>query len=86
MIYRRIALLICTSIFLLSTTFSLCMMTSVSGQEDQYSLTINIVGSGSVSKNPDEATYTYGTVVTLTAAADAGWTFSSWSGDLTGST
>jgi hypothetical protein len=38
-----------------------------------------------VTKNPDQATYAYGTIVTLTAIADPGWTFSHWSGDLTGS-
>jgi len=54
--------------------------------QDQYTLTVNTVGSGSVSKNPDQATYTYGTPVQLTATADPGWTFSAWSGDLTGST
>jgi len=51
-----------------------------------YTLTVNIVGSGSVTKSPDQTTYTHGTVVQLTATADPGWTFSSWSGDLTGST
>ncbi|UCF12670.1 MAG: DUF2341 domain-containing protein, partial [Thermoplasmatales archaeon] len=53
---------------------------------EQYTLTVNVVGNGSVTKNPDQATYTYGTIVTLTANADPGWSFSSWSGDLTGST
>ncbi|NIS82041.1 MAG: hypothetical protein GTO14_17960, partial [Anaerolineales bacterium] len=86
MMYRQIVLLTCTSIILLSTMFSLSVIASVSGQLDEYSLTVNVVGSGSVSKTPDQATYTYGTVVTLTAVADVGWTFSSWSGDLTGST
>jgi M6 family metalloprotease-like protein len=52
----------------------------------QYTLTINTVGNGSVAKSPDKTTYTYGEVVTLTATADAGWTFSTWSSDLTGST
>ncbi|MEE9366822.1 MAG: CotH kinase family protein, partial [Dehalococcoidales bacterium] len=54
--------------------------------EDQYTLTINTVGSGSVAKVPDQATYTYGTVVTLTANPDVGWSFDSWSGDMAGST
>ncbi|MBE3136372.1 MAG: hypothetical protein IMZ43_03125 [Thermoplasmata archaeon] len=53
--------------------------------QNQYTLTITIDGSGSVTKNPDSATYTYGTVVTLTAVASTGWMFSSWTGDLTGS-
>jgi hypothetical protein len=38
------------------------------------------VGNGAVVKNPDQATYHYGDVVTLTATADAGWTFEGWSG------
>lgn len=52
---------------------------------NQYTLTINIVGGGSVSKNPDKPTYTYGEIVTLTATADPGWIFQGWSGDLSGS-
>ena len=51
-----------------------------------YTLNINTVGNGNVTKNPDQTTYTYGTTVTLTAAPDTGWTFSHWAGDLTGST
>jgi hypothetical protein len=51
-----------------------------------YTLDITIVGNGSVSKNPDQPTYTYGTEVELTATADPDWTFDSWSGDLSGST
>ena len=51
----------------------------------EYTLTITPVGSGSVAKNPDQATYHYGDVVTLTATPVTGWVFSAWSGDLTGS-
>jgi subtilisin family serine protease len=54
-------------------------------QSLQYSLTVNTMGSGSVTKNPDQANYFSGTVVTLTAVPDTGWTFSGWSVDLTGS-
>ena len=50
-----------------------------------YTLTTNVVGSGSVAKNPDQATYGSGAVVTLTATPAAGWSFAGWSGDLTGS-
>lgn len=50
-----------------------------------YTLTITTDGSGSVSKNPDQPTYTYGQVVTLTAIPTTGWMFSTWTGDLTGS-
>jgi hypothetical protein len=54
--------------------------------QDQYTLTVNGIGGGSVAKNPNQPTYTYGTVVTLTANASPGWSFSVWSGNLTGST
>jgi len=47
---------------------------------------VNVVGSGIVTKNPDQAHYHYGDVVQLTAVAAAGWSLSAWSGDLTGST
>lgn len=48
-------------------------------------LTVGTVGSGSVARNPDQAAYAYGTVVTLVATPSSGWTFSGWSGDLSGS-
>ena len=51
-----------------------------------YILTVNTVGNGSVTKNPDQTGYHYGDVVTLTATADEGWTFDEWSGAATGST
>ncbi|PIS40359.1 MAG: hypothetical protein COT32_00140 [Candidatus Nealsonbacteria bacterium CG08_land_8_20_14_0_20_36_22] len=51
-----------------------------------YTLSINQTGSGSVTKNPNQSSYASGTTVTLTATAAAGYTFSSWSGDLTGTT
>lgn len=52
--------------------------------EDEYTLTINVVGSGSVAKDPDQPTYLYGTLVNLTANADGGWMFNHWDGDLSG--
>jgi len=54
--------------------------------QDAYALTINTVGSGTVSKNPNLATYHYGDVVTLTATPAGGWNFANWSGALTGTT
>ena len=54
--------------------------------QDEYTLTVNVVGGGSVTKNPEQAGYHYNDVVTLTATADLGWTFAGWSGDLTGTT
>jgi hypothetical protein len=52
----------------------------------EFALSVTLDGSGSVTKNPNQATYTYGTVVQLTAVADTGWAFSSWGGNLSGST
>lgn len=50
-----------------------------------YTLTITSV-NGTVAKNPDLANYSHGTIVQLTATPSAGYTFSGWSGDATGST
>jgi len=50
--------------------------------QDEYTLTINAVGNGSVGAEPYQTTYHYGDIVQLTAEADVGWTFSGWSGDL----
>jgi pectate disaccharide-lyase len=52
-----------------------------------YSLTTNISPSagGTVSRNPNATTYASGTVVTLTATPGSGYTFTGWSGDVTGS-
>lgn len=52
----------------------------------QFTLTSNVNGNGQIIKTPDQETYTYGTVVTLEAIPDAGWTFTGWSGDLNGTT
>ena len=58
---------------------------SASFTQNQYTLTVDVTGSGSVPKVPNQATYPSGTPVQLTATADPGWSFSGWSGDLTGS-
>ncbi|MBN1811785.1 MAG: hypothetical protein JXA14_08110, partial [Anaerolineae bacterium] len=49
--------------------------------QDGYTLDLTVVGDGAVSKVPDQPTYQYGEVVTLTATADPGWSFAGWSGD-----
>ncbi|MCW4009297.1 MAG: InlB B-repeat-containing protein, partial [Candidatus Bathyarchaeota archaeon] len=48
----------------------------------EYTLTMNTVGQGSVS--PGNQTYPEGAVANLTATSAAGWTFSGWSGDASG--
>jgi uncharacterized repeat protein (TIGR02543 family) len=50
----------------------------------QYSLSVNVIGSGAVTKNLDKLTYNQGEQVTLTATPGSGFTFGSWSGDTSG--
>jgi polygalacturonase len=56
---------------------------SPTAQAQSYTLTINTFGSGSVVANPP-GPYSANSLVTLSAAPAAGWSFASWSGDLTG--
>jgi uncharacterized repeat protein (TIGR02543 family) len=55
---------------------------------NSYGLTllINPSAGGSVTKNPNQASYDSGTSVVLTATANVGYTFTSWAGDASGST
>jgi len=48
-----------------------------------FTLAITAI-NGTVVKHPDQLTYDYGTVVELTATPNAGYKFTSWSGDATG--
>lgn len=49
-----------------------------------YTLTVATVGSGSVTKVPDQATYLAESIVNLTATPAAHWHFTGWSGDASG--
>lgn len=49
-----------------------------------YRLTVTGNGVGTVTKNPEKATYIYGEQVTLTANPGGGWSFVNWSGDHSG--
>jgi len=51
---------------------------------DTYTVTTSVVGSGTVTKNPDQASYTHGSSVQLTATPSFGYSFIGWSGDTTG--
>jgi len=49
---------------------------------NSYSLAITSA-NGTVAKTPSQASYNYGTSVTLTATPGTGYSFTSWSGDTT---
>jgi uncharacterized repeat protein (TIGR02543 family) len=52
-------------------------------EQNEYTLKVNIDGSGSVTKVPDQTTYHFGDQVTLTATHAQGWNFAGWTGDIT---
>jgi len=54
----------------------------------QYYLTTAVLpeGSGTITRDPAGPWYSGGTVVTLTATPNAGYAFTNWSGDLSGTT
>ncbi len=49
-----------------------------------YSLTINVLGNGTVTPTAGVHSYISGTLVSLAAAPDSGWHFDGWSGDAGG--
>ena len=49
-----------------------------------FALTVPIVGSGTVVRNPSQLYYPASSLVQLTATAGTGYTFTGWSGDATG--
>jgi uncharacterized repeat protein (TIGR02543 family) len=50
-----------------------------------YALTTNVIGSGTITRIPNQPSYICGTVVQLTAVPAPGFVFAAWSGDATGS-
>ena len=52
--------------------------------QEEYTLSMDVDGDGTVSRTPDQATYHYGDDVELTATPGDGWEFTGWSGDLSG--
>ncbi len=70
----------------LSVTMDANKAVTANYTQNEYTLSVNIVGNGVVNKSPDQATYHHGDLVQLSAVPDAGWQFSAWSGDASGTT
>jgi endo-1,4-beta-xylanase len=70
-----------------TVTANFVQQSTTTQQPQRYTLTIDInpQSGGIVELNPQGGEYVEGTTVTLTAVANSGWVFSSWSGSLTGS-
>ena len=49
-----------------------------------WRVSTSVIGNGSIALNPAGGNYAEGTVVSVMAAAGAGWNFSGWSGNLSG--
>ncbi len=62
------------------------IVANFTGNAYTLNVTLNPVAGGTVAKSPNQATYNHGTVVQLTATPKSGYTFTSWSGDATGTT
>ncbi len=60
--------------------------TFVEDAPQYYTVTVGVVGNGSVTVSPDQAEYLDGSTVTLTATAVVGNHFVSWGGDASGTT
>ncbi len=68
-----------------STTVTMDSNKSVTAAFVLNTYTLNISSAnGTVTKSPNQATYTHGQTVTVTAVPATGYSFSSWSGDLSG--
>jgi len=52
--------------------------------QTEYTLTLDVLGGGTVAASPLQATYHYGDSVAVSAEPSFGWGFSEWQGDLTG--
>ncbi|MGC9451381.1 MAG: InlB B-repeat-containing protein [Oceanipulchritudo sp.] len=57
---------------------------SVTPRAEDFSMLTVSVENGSVTRSPDQASYAFGTEVTLTAVATDGYIFAGWTGDVNG--
>ncbi|WPU92661.1 kelch repeat-containing protein [Mucilaginibacter sabulilitoris] len=58
-----------------------CVNITVSATSVKYKLDVNLSGSGTVTKTPNQPTYNANSIVALKATAATGWRFTGWSGD-----
>jgi len=64
---------------LVSSQVTITGDTTVTANFTQNEYTLDVVSAhGTVTKTPQQATYHYGDIVTLSVAADNGWTFTGW--------
>ncbi len=64
----------------LETGFTFNEVVTAKFAQDQYTLTTETDGNGTIDVSPLQATYLYSDVVTLTATPAVGWRFGGWSG------
>ncbi|MBK7367607.1 MAG: hypothetical protein IPJ04_06750 [Candidatus Eisenbacteria bacterium] len=62
---------------------TLGVLTAAKAWFRDYGVTVSVDGPGTVTRSPDQATYAYGDIVTLTAQPVPPATFVGWSGDTT---
>ena len=67
-----------------SDTYTRTNYITVTDAQIQYSLSVNLVGEGSVTLDPGGGSYNAGTEIQLTPVPNAGSAFHGWSGDLNG--
>ena len=58
------------------------LFTTENPEQTEYSLTISLIGEGSVLVFPNRTVFADGEHILLTADADDGWSFVRWEGDL----
>ena len=73
-----------TALLIIFGLVAACPLLTRRPDEQSWTLTTGVVGSGSVSRSPDTSSYPDGSDVTLTAVPDPDWAFLEWAGDLSG--
>ena len=66
------------------TAANFCVNLRVGSGTAGYTLSVAVIGSGKVTKNPNQTSYASGSKVTLSATPASGYRFSGWSGSSTG--